>query len=74
MRRMNDQQAPVGVVPRRQVRCIQPLMSDAPDTCTVAEDVEPAPHGAPAGWSSWLPSVTVLTAVAGALEWLKLTR
>lgn len=74
MRTTNDQLTPVGVVPRRQVRGIQPLMSDAPDTCTVAEHVEPIPHGAPARWSSWLPSVTVLTAVAGALEWLKLTR
>lgn len=74
MRNTSEQQAPVGVVPRRQVRSIQPLMSDAPDTCAVAGDVEPAPEAAAARWSPWLPSVTLVTAVAAALEWLKLTR
>lgn len=70
----NEQQTPVGVVPRRQVRSIEPLMCDGPDRCTVAEEVEAPRDQAGAAWSQWLPSVTLVTAVAGALEWLKLTR
>lgn len=74
MSRFNEQSTPVGVVPRRQVSAIEPLMSDAPEPCTVAEEVEPAANGAAPAWTHWLPSVTVVTAVAAAIEWLKLTR
>jgi len=73
MSEKTDLQTPVGVVPRRQVRSIEPLMSDAPEPCTVGEEVEPS-GGAAAAWAQWLPSVTAVTAIAGALEWLKLTR
>lgn len=74
MPRFNEQSTPVGVVPRRQVSAIELLMSDGPEPCTVAEEVEPATSGAAPAWSHWLPSVAVVTAVAGAIEWLKLTR
>lgn len=70
MREYSDEIPPVGVVPRRQVRSIEPLMSDAPDTAAIAVEPE-APGRATPAWASWLPAVT---AVAGALEWLKLTR
>lgn len=67
--------APVGVVPRRDVRAIEPLMSDTCDACTVADDVEspgamrnlpPLPH--------WLTPVVPLGLVAALVEWLRLTR
>lgn len=74
MPRFNEPLTPVGVVPRRQLGAIDPLMSDGPEACTVAEDVEPAASAAAPAWSHWLPSVTVVTALAGAIEWLKLTR
>jgi len=73
---MSDDPAPVGVVPRRQARSIEPLMSDVPDaaeTRTVVGGVNESPPGS-ADWARWLPSMAVFTAVAGALEWLKLTR
>lgn len=74
MRDQNKAQTPVGVVPRRQARSIEPLMFDAPEPCTVAEEVEVSRGRAAPPWSRWLPSVALVTAVAGALEWLKLTR
>lgn len=74
MRKPSDEQTPVGVVPRRQVRSIEPLMSDAPANCTVADNVEPSQDQASPAWTRWLPAVTAFTAVAGVLEWLKLTR
>lgn len=74
MRDQKDAQTPVGVVPRRQARSIEPLMFDGPDPSTVAEDIEASRGRAAPAWSRWLPSVTLVTAVAGALEWLKLTR
>lgn len=74
MPEISDEPTPVGVVPRRKVRSIEQLMSDAPAPRTVAEAVEPSPQPASPGWARWLPSVTAVTAVAGALEWLKLTR
>lgn len=76
MRKQNQNQTrtPVGVVPRRQAGAIELLMSDTYESCTVDEGVEPSGGAAPAAWSRWLPSVTLVTVVAGALEWLKLTR
>jgi hypothetical protein len=74
MHTQSDERPPVGVVPRRQARTIEALMSDAPDTCTVAHGVEAPQARAIPAWSQWLPSVTAVAAVAGALEWLKLTR
>lgn len=76
MRKQNQNQTrtPVGVVPRRHAGAIAPLMSDTYESCTVDEGVEPSGGTAPAAWSRWLPSVTLVTFVAGTLEWLKLTR
>lgn len=76
MRKHNQNQTrtPVGVVPRRQAGAIGPLMSDTYESCTVDEGVEPSDGAAAAAWSRWLPSVALVTVVAGTLEWLKLTR
>lgn len=72
---LSDEPTPVGVVPRWQARSIEPLMADAPEACAVvADDVEPPQGATTAAWTQWLPSVAAVTAVAGALEWLKLTR
>lgn len=70
----NETRAPVGVVPRREAGAIEPLMCDTPETCTVDEGIDASGGPGSPAWSQWLPSVTLVTAVAGALEWLKLTR
>ena len=76
MRNRSTEPGPVGVVPRHQAGAIDALMSDQPETCTVAESVEtPAPaHSASAPLSQWLSYATAFGLVAAALEWLKLTR
>lgn len=78
MRKYNDEAAPVGVVPRRHARSIEPLMGDSLEACTVADTVD-RPGAAkksirlpsPPQWLSYVGSLGI---VAAALEWLKLTR
>jgi len=66
---------PVGVVPRRQVQSIQTLMSDAPETCSVAEGIEsPGDKKLTPLLPQWLSAATTFGIIAAALEWLKLTR
>lgn len=76
MRNQSNEQTPVGVVPRRQVESIEPLMSDAPDTCTVSVDVEAPPErgSGSLSWSQWVTPSAAVGIVAATLEWLKLTR
>lgn len=75
MHSQNNEGAPVGVVPRARAQSIQTLMSDAPETCTLAETaasppagrrIPPLPH--------WVSAVASLGAVAAALDWIKLPR
>lgn len=74
MRNRSDHQTPVGVVPRREAQSIAPLVSDTPAGGTVVDAAaDPGAAAAPA-WIQWLPSVTAVAAVAGALDWLKLPR
>jgi hypothetical protein len=72
-----EQGAPVGVVPRRRATRIKNLLSDTPETCSVAETVQSpaAARARPAPRVQQLMStVAVSGLVAAALEWLKLTR
>lgn len=74
MRNCHQEAAPVGVVPRRHARAIQPLMSDRLETCTVAEDVDPPHSRKILPLPQWLASVASLGIITAGLEWLKLTR
>jgi len=74
MRNCHEQAAPVGVVSRRDARAIQPLMSDRPEICTVAKDVDPPHSRRMPTPPQWLASVASFGIITAALEWLKLTR
>lgn len=69
-----DESAPVGVVPRRQARSIDSLMSDGPVIWSVADEVETPRTGRPTPLSRWLSAASAFGVVAAVLEWLKLAR
>lgn len=74
MYKYNDGPEPVGVVPRRRAQIMETLMSDVPDTLSIADGVESPEVRKPPPILRWLSSIAVLGAVASTLEWLKLTR
>lgn len=70
----NNQSSLVGVVPRHRAQTLDALMSDAPESWSVADEVEIPDNGRPAVLAQWLSGAAAFGIVAAALEWLKLTR
>lgn len=74
MHESSDNKAPVGVVPRRRVQAIDTLMTDTPETFSVAEHVASPGGTKTLALPQWLSTATAVGLFATALEWLKLTR